>query len=283
MDDTTSWLEAAREYALEILGATVAYLPSLGAALLVLLAGWVLARVARFVTRRLGDYLNRLLERVFRHGALSSARLTPSTTAILGDGAFLIVLLLAIDISARVAGLAVIAGWLDRIVERLPNLVVGAAIIIVGYLISVVVGEQVLSTARASRIGQSELIGKLAQAAVFVTTLVIGLDQIGVDVTFLVALFGVTVGAIGVGFSIAFGLGARKYVGNLVGARNARRELKPGASVRIGGDEGQVLEITSTHVVLDTVAGRLLVPAWIADEQSIVLLASAGAQGGNDG
>lgn len=273
MTDTLSWFGGLQQSAVAILNETLAYLPALGAAILVLIGGWLIARLARAAARRIFNDANRLLDRVFRHGAFSSARLSPATVTVLGEVTFWVMMFLTVTVSARVAGLTVIATWLNQIVTQLPNLIVGAAIIVVGYFLSVLVGEQVASTARAAKAGQSALMGKFAQAAVFVTTLIIGLDQIGVDVTFLVALFAVAVGAIFVGFSIAFGLGARHHVGNLIGARNARRELRLGASIRIGGNEGRILEITATHIILDSANGRMLVPASITDEGSIEITA----------
>ncbi|MEO1253237.1 MAG: hypothetical protein AAFW81_12940, partial [Pseudomonadota bacterium] len=139
------------------------------------------------------------------------------------------------------------------------------------------------SSARAAKAGQSALIGKFAQGGIFITALIIGLDQIGVDVTFLVALFAVSAGAIFVGFSIAFGLGARDYVSNLIGARTARQKIRPGTMLRVGDIEGEVLEITQTQIALDTADGRTLVPARITEESMIVIVSSDSKGAANNG
>jgi small-conductance mechanosensitive channel len=270
--------ESLLSVASDSLSSAVSYIPSLLAAILVVIVGWIIARIARGAARRISNSVNRLLDRFFRRGTLSHARLSPSAMVILGEIAFWAILFLAATVAARVAGFTALSGWLNQIVTRLPNLLVGAAIIVVGYVVSILVGEQVAATARAANVSQSTLIGRLAQAAIFVTTLIIGLDQIGIDVTFLIALFAVGVGAIFLGFSIAFGLGARDYVSNLIGARIARRELKIGQSVRIGDIEGEILDITSTQIALETAHGKTLVPAHLAEKQSIVIVVPGGDQ-----
>lgn len=272
METATSLVDTAQAIAREWLAAVIGYAPSILTAILVIFLGWLLARLARRLTRQVSLGTNQFLERTFQRGTFSQTRLTQGTISIVSEISFWIVLFLAATIAARVANLPTISGWLNQIVAYLPNLLVGAAIIVAGYFISIVVGENVEATARSTRSGHGKLMGRLAQGAVFVTALTIGLDQVGVDVGFLVALFAVSIGAIFVGFSLAFGLGARDYAANLIGARAAQRSLQAGAVIRIGEVEGQVLEITPTQIAIDTEGGRKLVPARLAEECGYLIM-----------
>jgi len=274
MENEEASISRLQPMAEDTLAAIVNYAPSLVAAILVLFIGWFMARIIRGVARRLFGGANRLLDRVFRRGSLSEARLSPAATAVLGEILFWVVIFLTATVAARVAKLPALSGWLNQIASWLPNLLIGTVIIVVGYFISIVAGEQVAASARAAKASQSALMGRLAQGAIFITGLIIGLDQIGVDVTFLVALFAVAVGAIFIGFSIAFGLGARDYVSNLIGARTARQKLRPGATLRIGEIEGEILEITPTQIALDTADGCTLVPARLTEERDVVIVST---------
>ncbi len=274
METDTSLISTFQKATEDAFAATVNYAPSLLGALLALLLGWLLARFVRGIARRVLGGTNRLLDRLLRRGTLSEARISSSTAVFLSEILFWVVIFIAITVAAQIAELPALSEWLSQIVGHLPNLVIGAIIIAVGYYISVVIGEQVTSSAEAAKAGQSALIGRFAQSAIFVTAVIIGLDQIGVDVTFLVALFAVAMGAIFVGFSIAFGLGARDYVSNLIGARTVRQLLKPGVKLRIGDIEGEVLEISPTQIALDTADGRTLVPARFADERGLIIISS---------
>jgi len=191
---------------------------------------------------------------------------------VLAEIIFWLLIFLVVALAARVAGFEAVSGWLDAIVAYLPNLVIGGAIIAIGFAIGTLVGEQVASTARAAGVGQSALVGRLAQTAIFITSLIIGLGQLGVDVSFLVVLFAVAAGAIGVGFSIAFGIGSGDYVRDLVSARDARRDLRPGLQVRIGEIEGQVLEISATRIAIESEDGRVLIPARQVSAGAVTIL-----------
>lgn len=274
MNDIVGELSVVRTWAEDGLHALIAYLPNLLSAFAILVLGWLAARVSRGAVKRLFLWANRGLDRVFRRGHLASARISDSAAQVLSTIAFWLVLFVAVAIAARIAGFSAVSAWLDQIVTYLPNLIVGVTIIVVGYVVSVVVGEQVTATARAARSGQSNVLGGLAQALILISALIIGLDQLGVDVTFLVALFAVATGAVFIGFSLAFGFGAKDFVSDLVSARDVNRVIKPGLTVRIGELEGEVLEITPTRLVLDTKDGRVLVPGRVAAANAIIILSS---------
>ena len=59
---------------------------------------------------------------------------------------------------------------------------------------------------------------------------------------------------------MAFGLGARTAVSNILASYYLQKTYTPGHNVRIGEIEGEIIQITPTAVVLATPEGRTLVP-----------------------
>jgi len=280
--ETPNTLWASTRDALESAApAILEYLPSGLGAVGILILGWLVARVVRAAATRILSGLNRVLERTFKSGALASTRLPMAASAIFGAVAYWIIIFVTLTLSARVARLPAISTWLNDIALFLPGILLGIATLIFGYIISGVVGDQVAQSARNARSTQSVFLGRMAQASVLVIAAIIGLDQIGLDVSFLVTLSGVAVGAVLLGFSIAFGFGSREYVSNLISARTVRRTLSPGLLVRIGDVEGKILEITQTHIAMDTEKGRALVPAHIAEEQGVLIISHSVAAVGD--
>ena len=206
--ETASYWQSFVQAADEAIAGIAGFVPLLVAAIVILAAGWGLARIGRTTAKRLLNGLNRLLGRWLAAAPLSALRLPSIAVIILAEATYWLVILVALTVAAQVVGFTALTVWLNRAALLLPDLLLGAGITIVGYFVSLMVGEQVTSGARAARAGQAVLMGKTAQGAIFATAVIVGLDQIGVDVTFLVALFAVTVGAVCIGFSIAFGLGA---------------------------------------------------------------------------
>jgi small-conductance mechanosensitive channel len=72
--------------------------------------------------------------------------------------------------------------------------------------------------------------------------------------------------------SLAFGLGARTAVGNVIAVHYLRKSYRVGDAVRIGSIEGEIAAITRTAVLLETPDGQVEVPASKFSEEISVLL-----------
>ncbi|CAN5336044.1 hypothetical protein BH24PSE2_BH24PSE2_24430 [soil metagenome] len=273
MSDLSQALRSARNTFYEALHSFIEYLPYLLAALLLLLIGWLVARLIRSACRRLGTALNRVLTRISRWSRTGrSLRLSPAAAALIGNVAFWLVILLFVAMAARVARLELFTLWLDRIVAYLPTLIAGGLILLAGWFVSVLARDVVTAASEATSPGQSALFGLIAQSAIFLAAIVIGLDQIGIDVTFLIILLGILASGLLLSLALAFGLGARALVANLLGAQQLGGLLEKGQIARIAGIEGRVLDVTPTTVVLAVDEGTLSVPAKTFQEQATLIV-----------
>ncbi len=247
-------------------------LPGLLGALLLLLAGWLLARLARSAAWRFGDRLNRSLDRLLRTDRTARLRVSPALVRLAGNVAFWVIVLFFVTLAAELAGFKSVTAWLSGIVAFLPTLFFGVLIILAGYLIGLLVRDLLADALASANIPQRELIARLAQAATFLTAIVLGIHQVGIDVTFITTIIGVVVGTVLLGFSIAFGLGARGLVANLIGLRYVKRYLEPGSRTRICNIEGEILEFTPVGVVVATREGRTHIPARLFNDEVSVLM-----------
>ena len=275
VDGITSWADKVSQAASELLDSFVLYLPSLLGAAVLLLAGWVIARTVRAGTARLGDGLNRLLDRFLRVRGLARFRLSSRALRLSGNVLFWLIILFFITAATKVAKLDAFSSWLDRIVAYLPTLIAGGLIMLFGYLVSTLVRDLVSATLSSAGLAHSRLAGTAAQGATFLTALIIGIDQIGIDVTFLVIVVAIILGAVLMGVSLAFALGARGLVEDLIGAHYMKQQFQPGQIARVGDVEGEILELTATGVVLATSEGRTFVPAKAFNQQTLVLVTPA--------
>jgi small-conductance mechanosensitive channel len=274
MDDIIAVLERVRIAAGEGARRFVENLPDLLAAVLLLLVGWLIASWLRRLIRALGTRLNRGLDRVLRDHRVERIRLSQEQTRLLSNLVFWIVLFAFLAAATEIANLEALSGWLQRIIAYLPQLLVGAVIIVAGYLLGGIVRALVDDALYSVADAQRELIAKLAQAATFIAAIVLGIDQIGIDVTFVTTVIAIVLAAVLAGFSLAFGLGARNLVANLIAARSLQRYFSVGHRARIGGVEGEILELTATGVILGTAEGRVNVPASRFNEETSVLLSA---------
>ena len=255
-----------------IIDVVIERLPGVIGALLLLLIGWLLARLVRVVAIKMQDALNRALERILSGRPRAVVQFSAGVTHLLADVLFWITWFIFIVLAFRVAGFESVARWLERLVDYLSAIFTGALIMLVGYILSSVVRSAVYTAVQSAGMAQADLLSRLAWVATLLTALIIGLDQAGVDITFITIMLGVTTGVFLAGFALAFGLGARHLVANLIAAHHLRERIEPGQRVRIGEHQGTLLDISATDVVLDTPDGRTTIPAKLCQEQPVSVI-----------
>jgi small-conductance mechanosensitive channel len=255
------------------------YLPNILGAAVLLLAGWLVARLLRGLAVRLMHMAELVLLRLSRGVRTPASRLPSASVEIVGSILFWVVVLFFAAAATHVLGLGAFSSWLQGLVTYLPTLMAGALIIVAGVLLSGLARDLSVAALGALPERQRVLLGRIVQGAILVTAVAVGADQIGIKITFLVILAAVVTSAVVGGVALAVSLGARTYVANLIGAHNLQQAFRVGERVRIGETEGTILEITAVSVVLETRDGRASIPAKAYNEEPIVLLAPRNVDG----
>ena len=250
----------------------VTFLPTVLGAVLLLVGGWILARILRMLTTRAALLFDTLLARV--GGPAGAERLRMGrASGVLGAAVFWVVLLFFATAATEVLGLQTFTEWLARLIDYLPTLAAGALIVVAGYLLSRFVADVVRATATRLDTAQRSMLARLTQIAILVGAVLVGADQIGIRITFLAIFAAAAAAAIVGGLAIAVGLGARDYIANLIGAHHLRQAFAVGQTIRVAGHQGRILDVTAEAVILETAEGRVTLPGRVYGEQPIAVIA----------
>jgi small-conductance mechanosensitive channel len=255
-----------------VMQSLVQYVPSVLGAVLLLVAGWLLAKLLRIVVTRGVLALDTLVARVVS-GARAERPRVAASAEVLGTVVFWVVLLFFITAATKVLGLDTFTNWLGSVLQYLPTLAAGALIVAAGYLLSTFVRDLVTATASRLEPAQRSALARTAQGAILVTAILVGADQIGVKVTFLAIVVAAVAAAVVGSITIAASLGARSYVANLIGAHYLRQSFEVGQRIRVSGHEGRILQLTALSMVLETTDGRVTLPGRVFNDEPIVILA----------
>ena len=248
-------------------------LPSLISAILLLLAGWIIARILRAITLRSANSLNRGAQAVGLGGVARSVDSQGSTARVLASIVYWLVILFFLTSATNTLGLRIFAGWLEQLVSYLPNIFSGCLIIFAGVILANIARDATIAALPTLSEQQKLLAGRLVQGLTLILLVVVGLDQIGIDITVIITVLAVTFAAFFGGLSLAFSLGARTFVSNVIGAHYLDRDLTAGQKIKIQDIEGTVLEITTAAVIVETKEGRLSIPAHLFAQEVTLILA----------
>jgi small-conductance mechanosensitive channel len=140
-------------------------------------------------------------------------------------------------------------------------------IILGGFLLSNLARAAIVTAAQRAALEQSTLMARAAQIVIIFSAIIIGVEQIGLNIGFLSTLSVVVIAILLAGASLAFSLGARDLVANVIGAQYTRRHCRVGDHLRIGAVEGEIVEVSQSSIVVTTVDGRAVIPAKLFHEQ----------------
>jgi hypothetical protein len=250
----------------------ITYLPQLAGAILLLLLGWLVARLLRAITVRLMKGIDRFSGLFGVRGDGSGKRIGDSAALIIGNVVFWIVVLIFVTSATNLLGMKMFAGWLDKLVAHLPNILSGGLIICAGIVFGNLAHQAVSTAASSMQARQRAILARGAQFFTLTILILIGVNQIGIDITVVITIVSVAIGALLGGLAIAFSLGARALVSNLIGARYLNADYRVGERIKVGDYEGVVLEISAVAVILDTDKGRVTIPAKVFSEEPSILL-----------
>lgn len=252
------------------------YLPSLAGATALLLVGWILARILRAGSVRLVGGLDRLVRGHGMERWLIRIGLERPASDVIGAIAFWVVFILFFTAATETLGLPVVATWLGGISTYLPRVLVAVLIILAGLLAGNLARDAITTAAAAANIGYGAVLGRLVYIVILLIAAVTGVDQIGIESRFLTATITIVVGAIIGGAALAFGLGAKTAVSNIIASHYVRQIYRVGHTVKVGDVEGKIAEITNTTVILENANSRLVVPAKEFSERVSFLLRGEG-------
>ena len=265
------WLAALDNTFRELVETAAAFVPGAIGAVLLLLAGWLIAIALRASIVRFGTGIDRMVSAARGRLGPSQADLRWPISRILAHSAYWLVIVFFLAAASKVLALPGLVDIFAGLLLYLPLLLVWAGAVFAVYVASGLVSTGTASAARSAGLSNPDFLGRLARTVVLVFAGIIATGQIGIDITLLVNVVTIATAVILGGAALAFGIGAGGAAGNLIAAHYVRRNYRVGQRVAVGAFEGEILEITSSAVVLDTEQGRATVPARLFDEQTSIL------------
>lgn len=271
MKESASLLDELNTAFQNITGQVLEILPRVAAALFVLILGWLLARLLRLLVVRAIGRLDTLWQRLILKRELEQRQARHTPIRIVGELVFWLLMLIFVTLATEILGLKIFGDWLKEIVSYLPLAAAGLLILLVGFVISSLVRDLVISTTATAGLSHGDLLGRTAQIIILFITIIIGIDQIGIDIAFLSVVVSIVLASMLGSIALAFGLGARTHVSNIIAANQLRQLYQIGDRVRIDDIEGRIIDIMVSRVIIDTEAGRIDVPAKLFDEQVTII------------
>ena len=195
------------------------YLPPILGAVILLILGWIFGIVLYRVVVEIVKVL-RIDDALRAAGVPDIARdagFKLDVGRFLGTLVEWFIILWFLDAALEVLGLSRVTIFLEQVVLLyLPQVFVAALILILGAIVADVVKKIVSGSALAAGSHSANLAGAVAKWAIWIFTILIALDQLGIASSFIQTLFTGLVVALSLAFGLAFGLGGKEQAARTI-------------------------------------------------------------------
>jgi hypothetical protein len=191
------------------------FVPALLGALVILFAGYLLAKLVergtdRFLRR---IHLNRALERggVLQAVERSGSHVNP--TRVIANLMFWLVMFTVMLVAANALGLESLANVFSELVSYIPSVIAAIVIVLVGIVLGGFVGGLIMASAGAMHGGPT--LARVGRGGVIVLAVFMALQELGVATELVTTAFAILFGAVALALALSFGLGNRDLAGEV--------------------------------------------------------------------
>jgi small-conductance mechanosensitive channel len=194
------------------------FIPQLLGAIIALVLGWMLAKVARSGVMRLLTLLkfDKATEKSGLEAFMKHAELELSVGSVIGNLVYWLIILVMIVTVANSLGLSMVADLFNKVVLYIPNVIVAILVLVFGTILARFINRLVFAWLNNMEFEGALTVSTFSEYAMLVFVFFMALEQLQIANELLTAAFIISFGAVGLAFAIAFGLGARDWAAKVV-------------------------------------------------------------------
>jgi len=209
------WTFVIMESVREMLTRVGAFIPKLIGVLVILIIGWLLAKIIESLLVRALKLirLDTLSEKSGTSNFLAKGGIKYTLSELVGVLVYWIVLLIVMVTALNAMQWTVAAELLNTVVAYIPNIIVAMFLLVFGMFVSTLLGTVIRTAASNAGIVQAKLLGQITQTVVIIFASVIALQQLRIQTGVILNVINITVAAIGLALGLSFGLGCKDIAG----------------------------------------------------------------------
>jgi Mechanosensitive ion channel, conserved TM helix/Mechanosensitive ion channel, beta-domain len=245
-----------------MVASAIDYIPRLATAIIILLAGWLLAKFISTIVQRLGEKLRLedLLERTGIKAGLEKAQINSSGTKLLGMLLYWIIFLNFILIALGSLGLNAAVEPLRNLIAYLPRLLAALATLTAGVLLAQFLGKAAQAAMGGMGVEFHQEVGQGVNVLLIIMIVIVVLEQLGINASIMTNIFTNVITIIVAGLALAFGLGGRDVARGVLAGYYAREQFEMGDLLIIDGEEGVLEAIGTLNTEIRVGNERLVIP-----------------------
>lgn len=195
-----------------------AFLPSLIGAILILIIGWIIAKLVKTASVKLLKLirLDVVTEKAKIDKFLKDGGSEKSAIEILGSIIYWLIMLIVILAGLNTLGLSVASELFNQIILYIPNVIVAVLALIFGVFLAGFIAQVVTTYLSNIGVKQASIIGAIAKYAIILFVVSLSLTQLSIGEQLVTNAFLLLFGAACLALGLSFGLGGKEWAAGVI-------------------------------------------------------------------
>jgi len=195
----------------EVWGSFIGFLPTLIAALIVFIVGWLIAIFVGKLINKLvkAIKLDSLLEKIGFAKVLSKTKIKLDSAKFFEELVKWFLIIVFLMTAVDILGLTQVTMFLQSILYYIPSVIVAAIILLVAGIVAKFMQKLVQASTDAAGLQSSSTIGTIVKWAILIFGFVIALTQLGIATTLIQTIVMGIIAMLAIAGGLAFGLGGK--------------------------------------------------------------------------
>ena len=249
-------------------------IPNIIGAIIVLVLGWIITKIVVYLLKRVFKFakIDLLSEKINDLKLFGKSEISiPITKAIMVFVKWIMFLVFLI-IAADIMNWTIVSQEIGNLLRYLPKLFSAIALFMIGIYIARFVKKAIQGFYESFDLAGSKIISSIVFYIIAIIITITALNQADIDTTVVTNNVTIILGAFLLAISIAFGLGSKEVVGDLLRTFYTRKNYELGDHIKLEGIEGTVEAIDNISMTLSTTKGKLILPIKDVVESKVEIL-----------
>lgn len=194
------------------------YIPTIVGTLLILVVGWIIAKLIEALVVRVlkALKLDAASDKAGIANVLAQGDIKVTLSELIGAIIYWILIMVVIVTALNALNLTVAADLLSRLVEYVPSILAAIFVLVLGSLLASFVSSIVRTTASNVGIEKAKLLGEITQLVIVIFAVLIAIEQLRIATALIALTVNIILASIGLGIALAFGLGCKDIAGKFM-------------------------------------------------------------------
>ncbi len=215
------WQTLIVEPTKEMLTRIANFIPTLIGALVILIVGWIVAKIIRGIVNRILQLIrfDVIADKAGVSNILSKGGIKLTTRQMISGLAYWLVMIMVLVMVVNALGLTVASQLLEGLLAYIPKVIAAIFVLVLGMFLGNIVSGIMRTAASNANLPKPQMLGNISQWVIVIFAATISLRQLGIAPLLVTSTFNILFGGICLALALAFGLGgkdiAAKYLEEL--------------------------------------------------------------------